>query len=51
MRQKSLLTTNVAANFYINVTLISPCCTPGVLYNPVWDIPYNRQHASQDSII
>lgn len=35
---KIILTTNVATNFYINITFIPPCGSPGVLHNPVWDL-------------
>ena len=38
-RAKIILTTNVATNFYINITLISPRGSPRVLHNPVWNIP------------
>lgn len=41
--QRDELTTDVATDFYVNVTLISPCGSPGVLHDPVRCIPYERE--------
>lgn len=37
------LTTHVATDFYIHVTLISPFSSPGVLHNPVRYVAYDRK--------